>query len=174
MGAPAAQTWADTIDFPALGLRVQLEKGRALFRDDGLFRGDLSLHTRDLQAEPGLAGLAGAGKLSEGLVAVGTGPDGVRRAVVYALATDHPADDEARREGLRAAAAIRLGCRADLERFFLSQGIRLPMRTTSDGVLAAMVEVYALVRAGRPIQWLDGADRQQAAAMLMARGIGEQ
>jgi len=173
VGEPAARIWIETIDMPVLGLRVELRKGRELFRDDGLFKGDLNLHLPELRSEPGCETLAASGTASEGLLAAGTGADGVRRAAVWGLTTGDPAADRARREGLRAAAAIRLGRRAELENYFRSRGLRIQMRTVSDGVLAAMAELYALSLQGGPIRWAQGADREQAAQILMALGVGE-
>jgi hypothetical protein len=173
VGEPAARVWTETIDMPVLGLRIALVRGRELFRDDGLFRGDLSQHIAGLLAEPECRGLRAAGRANEGLMASGTGADGVRRAAVWAAATGDPAADCARREGLRAAAAIRLGHRAEIEDHFRSRGLRIQMGAVSNDVLAALVELYALSLQGGDYRWLKGPERQQAAEILLALGVGE-
>ncbi|HOX07229.1 MAG TPA: hypothetical protein PK280_12565 [Planctomycetota bacterium] len=173
VGEPAARNWSEVIDFPVLGLHIRLEPGRELFRDDGLFRGNLALHAADLKTEPEAADLTVSGRPAEGLLARGRGPDGVRRALVWAAATGDQPSDRARREGLRAAAAVSLGRRADLERYFLARNLRAQMQAVSDDVLVAMVELYALHLQGRPFQWGSGPERNQAAQLLMAMGVGE-
>lgn len=173
VGEPAARVWSETIDLPVLKLHIALTRGKELFRDDGLFRGNLSLHSKELAAEPEARGLTTAGRPEEGLMASGTGADGIRRAVVWGAATGDPAGDRARRESLRAAAAIRLGHRAEIENLFESRGLRTQMRTVSDDVLVAMVELYALHLQGSSYPWSKAPERQQATQVLMAMGVGE-
>ena len=173
VGEPAARVWTETIELPVLKARVALTPGKELFRDDGLFRGDLALHSRELAAEPEASGLTVAGRPTEGLMASGTGADGVRRVAVWAGVTGDPAGDRARREALRAAAAIRLGHRAEIEGLFESRGLRIQMRTVSNDVLVALVELYALHLQGNSYQWQKGPERTQAAQILMGLGVGE-
>jgi hypothetical protein len=173
VGEPAARVWSETIDLPVMKLRIALAKGRELVRDDGLFRGDLALHSKQLAAEPEGRGLTTVGRPEEGLMASGTGADGIRRVVVWAATTGDPAGDRARREGLRAAAAIRLGHRAEIEAAFESRGLRTQMRTVSNDVLVALVELYALHLQGSSYHWPKGPEREQAAQILMALGVGE-
>jgi len=173
VGEPAARAWAETIEMPVLKLRIDLEKGKALFRDDGFFRGDLALHSAALRDDPECAGLRSAGRASEGMMASGRGSDGVLRAVVWAHAADGPAENSARSEGLRAAAAIRLGRRGDIENYFESRGLRIQMKAVSNDVLVALVELYALSLQGADYRWGRGAERQQAAQILLALGVGE-
>jgi hypothetical protein len=169
---PGTGTWGRTVVLPLLGARFNLRAPRKLFRDDGLFQGDLSIHTQEIEREFTADSIKTSGKASEGLLTEGARPDGTRCFAVYGLSTGDRQLDRARREMLRARAVVALGMREGLERYFRQAGVKVQFRTVSDRGLTKLVEAYALTRANYPLDQVRDLETRQMAQLLLDQGIG--
>ncbi len=170
VGDAGTAAWGKVITMPVLKARFKLTSGKKLFRDDGLYLGDLSIHTHEMEREfPGRK-VTTFGRGAEGLATAVTRADGVRCLAIYGLSTGNAARDGGRREGLRAAAVIKLGMRRELETHLAKLGIRLQFRTMTDEDLANLVEVYSLAKLGYQMDRVINVDKRKFIPMLQACG----
>ncbi len=162
-----------TIVLPVIGAQFNIKSPKKLFRDDGLFEGDLSIHTQELERDFTADSIRTNGKGIEGLLTEGTRPDGTRLFVVYGLTTEDRLLDRARREMLRAKAVIALGMRDGLEQFFRQVGVKLQFKMVSDRAITKLVEAYALTRVNCPLDRVRDMETRQMAQLLLNQGIGK-
>jgi hypothetical protein len=162
--------WERAVFLPVLDARFNLRAEKRVFRDDGLYQGNLTLHTAELEREFAPAAVTVHGKVKEGLVAEVETRDGSRGLVTYVRSVGDPILDKGRRELLRAEAVLRLGMRQGLEDYFRAAGVRLQLRGVTDRQLAKLVEAQALRRLGCPIEKIEDPETRTAAQMLLDRG----
>ncbi len=166
-------TYSKTVVLDAIGARFNIKSPKKLFRDDGLFEGDLGIHTQELEPEFTIDSLKTSGKETEGLITEGTRPDGTTCLVIYGLTTGDRLLDRARREMLRADAVIKLGMRDGLEQFFRQAGVKVQFKMVSDRGLTKLVEAYALTRINCPLDRAKDLETRQMAQLLLNQGIGK-
>jgi len=162
-----------TVFLPIIGAKFNIRSSKKLFRDDGLYQGDLSIRTQELEREFTADSVRTDGRGSEGLLTEGTRPDGTSLFVVYGLTTSDRQLDRARREMLRAKAVIALGMRDGLEQFFRREGVKLQFKMVSDRAVTKLVEAYALTRIHCPLDRVRDMETRQMAQLLLNQGIGK-
>jgi hypothetical protein len=165
--------YSKTVVLDVVGAQFNIKSPKKLFRDDGLYEGNLSIHTQELEPEFTADSINTSGKDIEGLVTEGTRPDGTTCLVIYGLTTGDRLLDQARREMLRADAVIKLGMRDGLEQFFRHAGVKIQFKMVSDRGLTKLVEAYALTRINCPLDRVRDLETRQMAQLLLNQGIGK-
>jgi hypothetical protein len=168
--AAGTGAWEKRVQMPVLDAHFNLRSEDKRFRDDGVFEGNLAIHTQQLEGEFAPAAVAVTGKPEEGLVAEVQTPEGQRGVVIYARTTGDRTLDRGRRELLRAAAVIRLGMREGLEEYFRNADLRLQFKTISDRQLAKVAEAYALTKLGCTPERVEDMETTEALHMITDRG----
>jgi hypothetical protein len=164
--------WEKTVRFEVLRARFNIKSPDSFFRDDGLYSGDISIHTQELETELAPRSIDTIGKAIEGLVTTGKRRDGKKVTVIYGRAAGGDKLNRARHESLRAAAAIELGMREGLEQYFASVDIKLQFKTLSDRALIKLVEAYALAKLDVPFNGIKDPETREMAQLLLERGVG--
>lgn len=172
VGEPPSDQWTQMVIMPTLNARFRLHSKNKFYRDDGIYEGNLNIHTRKLRTEFIGGTVTVTGKPAKGMVADCSRADGTRCVAVYGLSTGNPVRDRARREGLRVAAVIKLGMREQLERHFRQLGFNLQFATLSDRDLVTLAEAYSLDSQGFPKENIEDFELRRASEMLMLRGGG--
>jgi hypothetical protein len=165
-------TWERSVNLPLLRARFNIRTANKFYRDDGIFDGDLSIHTQELERDLDPGSLSPVGQPAEGLVTEGRRRDGASCTVIYGATTGDRVLDRGRREMLRAAAVIRLGMREGLEDYFRQVGVKVQFKPLSDRMLAKLVEAYALAKLNFPYVRITDPETQQMAQLLVGLGIG--
>jgi hypothetical protein len=165
-------TWQKTVRLVVLDADFNIRSPKKLFRDDGLYDGNLSIHTQEIGHLFTADSTNTSGKASEGLLTEGTRPDGNRCVLVYGLSTGDRTLDRARREMLCATAIIRMGMREGLEQYFRKVGVKVQFKMMTDRGLAKLVEAYALDKMHFPLERIKDLETRQMSQLLINQGIG--
>jgi hypothetical protein len=169
---PGTGSWEKTINIDPLKAKFTVRSPQKQFRDDGLWRGNLALHTGVLEAEFAPAPVRVIGAPSEGFLAEAVDRSGNTCLVVWGLSQGNQAMDSARRAMLQATAVVRLGMRDGLEQYFRQAGVNLQFRTMNDRELVKLVEAYSLHLMGCPVDRVTDLETRQMAELLAGQGLG--